>query len=93
MNKYSLTAIVALMLLAVAVVEAQEIPDPKIAYADLPTLAEIMAEYADEPDIVADAKRLVIISAVRRASSFSIATCQPMRSGHARSRRHGANRN
>jgi len=67
MNKCSVTAIVALLLLAGATVEAQETPAPKIPYADLPTPADIMAEFADEPSIVADAKRMVILTAVRHA--------------------------
>ena len=47
MNKCSVFAILALMLLAVSTVKAQETPAPRIAYADLPTPAEIMPAYAD----------------------------------------------
>lgn len=69
MNKCPVTAIVAVMLLAVSTAAAQKTPAPRILYADLPTPADIMAEYADSSSVVADAKRLAILDAERRFQS------------------------
>jgi len=40
---------------------------PKIPLNEMPTVADVMAEYADDPPAVADAKRVVILGFLQRA--------------------------
>lgn len=67
MKCYSVIVSFSVLLLAVSSAAAQDTPAPRIPYADLPTPAEIMAEYADDPVVVADAKRFAILDDVRGA--------------------------
>ena len=67
MNKNSAIFIIIVWLLLADIAVAQSAP--KIPLDQLPTVDDILADYADDPPVVADAKRYVILNVVRRAVS------------------------
>ena len=67
MTKWSAIYLILVWLLLTGVVFAQSAP--RIPLDQLPTVDDILSDYADEPPVVADAKRYVMLDVVRRAIS------------------------
>ncbi len=78
MKKGSAILFVTALLLASGATVAQGTAAPKIPLGDLPTPADVMAEYADDPPVVADAKRAVILEVLQKVLTRDLYSTENM---------------